>query len=52
MSMVIIKTNVGDITLELNPEKAPVTVDNFLKYVADGYYEGTIFHLCSAANGV
>ena len=44
MSMVIIKTNVGDITLELNPEKAPVTVDNFLKYVADGYYEGTIFH--------
>ncbi|WP_405326363.1 peptidylprolyl isomerase [Ruminobacter sp.] len=42
--MVIIKTNVGDITLELNPEKAPVTVENFLQYAKEGYYAGTIFH--------
>lgn len=44
MAMVIIKTNVGDITLELNPEKAPVTVENFLQYAKEGYYAGTIFH--------
>ena len=34
----------GDITLELNPEKAPDTVANFLQYVKDGFYDGTIFH--------
>ncbi|MEM7252125.1 MAG: peptidylprolyl isomerase [Pseudomonadota bacterium] len=37
-------TNVGDIVLELNAEKAPLTVNNFLNYVDDGFYEGTIFH--------
>ena len=37
-------TNKGDITLELNKEKAPVTVENFLSYVEKGHYNGTIFH--------
>ena len=41
---VLLKTSMGDIVLELNPEKAPVSVDNFLKYVKSGYYKGTIFH--------
>lgn len=41
---VIIKTNLGDVTLELYPEKAPQTVENFLGYVADGFYKNTIFH--------
>lgn len=38
------KTSKGDIVLELYPEKAPITVENFLKYVEDGFYDGTIFH--------
>jgi len=42
--VVIIKTSEGDITVELNPEKAPVTVENFLGYMDSGYYNGTIFH--------
>jgi len=37
-------TNVGDIELELDRDKAPVTVENFLSYVNDGFYDGTIFH--------
>ncbi|HLS51095.1 MAG TPA: peptidylprolyl isomerase [Burkholderiaceae bacterium] len=37
-------TNHGDIVLELNSEKAPNTVENFLNYVNDGFYNGTIFH--------
>jgi len=41
---VIIKTNYGDITLRLFPNKAPVTVENFLAYVDAGQYSGTIFH--------
>lgn len=41
---VLLKTSMGDITLELNPEKAPVSVDNFLKYVKKGQYNGTVFH--------
>ena len=41
---VIITTNHGDITLELDAEKAPKTVANFLAYVASGHYENTIFH--------
>lgn len=42
--MVKFVTSAGDITLELYPDKAPVTVTNFLRYVDDGYYKGTIFH--------
>lgn len=41
---VTMKTSLGDITLELNKEKAPLSVENFLKYVDAGFYEGTIFH--------
>jgi len=37
-------TNFGEITLELNAEKAPITVANFLQYVDSGFYDGTIFH--------
>ena len=39
-----ITTNLGEITLELNAEKAPVTVKNFIQYVESGFYDGTIFH--------
>lgn len=39
-----LKTSVGTIRVELYPSKAPKTVENFLKYVRDGHYDGTIFH--------
>ena len=39
-----LKTNMGTITLELSPDKAPKTVENFLQYVKDGFFKGTIFH--------
>ncbi len=39
-----ISTSKGDIVVELNQEKAPVTVANFLKYVNENFYDGTIFH--------
>jgi len=42
--MVEMKTSLGSITLELYPEKAPKTVENFLKYAKTGFYKGTIFH--------
>lgn len=42
--VVLVKTNKGDITIELDREKAPISVDNFLSYVNDGYYNNTIFH--------
>ena len=38
------ETNYGDIVLELNQEKAPITVKNFLKYTDNKFYEGTVFH--------
>ncbi|MEN3293963.1 MAG: peptidyl-prolyl cis-trans isomerase [Burkholderiales bacterium] len=41
---VTLKTNMGDIVLELYPEKAPKTVANFLKTVKSGHYNGTVFH--------
>ena len=44
MTQVTIKTSVGDIQLELNNEKAPITVENFKTIANSGYYEGTIFH--------
>jgi peptidyl-prolyl cis-trans isomerase B (cyclophilin B) len=42
--MITLKTTLGDIVIELNPEKAPVTCANFEKYVKSGFYNGTIFH--------
>jgi cyclophilin family peptidyl-prolyl cis-trans isomerase len=42
--MVILSTSLGDIKLELDQQKAPITVENFLGYVRAGYYDGTIFH--------
>ena len=42
--MVIIRTTFGELTLELDSEKAPRTVENFINYARDGYYDGTIFH--------
>ncbi|WP_299011717.1 peptidylprolyl isomerase [uncultured Shewanella sp.] len=42
--MITLHTNHGDIQLNLNSEKAPVTVENFLNYAKDGFYDGTIFH--------
>ncbi|KUJ72957.1 peptidylprolyl isomerase [Thiomicrospira sp. WB1] len=41
---VLIETNQGNIVLELYPEKAPKSVENFLRYVNEGFYNGTIFH--------
>ncbi|MFW5770905.1 MAG: peptidylprolyl isomerase [Spirochaetota bacterium] len=41
---VIMKTSMGNITIELFDDKAPVTVKNFLRYVDEGFYNGTIFH--------
>ena len=38
------ETSLGNFTLELYPDKAPITVANFLRYVDEGYYDGTIFH--------
>ena len=43
-TMVILKTNMGDIKIALDADKAPATVTNFLSYVEDGHYSGTIFH--------
>lgn len=41
---VLMKTSLGDMVIELYPEKAPKTVENFLKYVDEGFYSKTIFH--------
>jgi len=42
--LVKLETSMGEITLELYPDKAPATVANFLQYVKDGFFNGTIFH--------
>src|SRR5262245_65979025 len=42
--VVILETSLGQITLELDAAKAPVTVANFLSYVDSGHYNGTVFH--------
>jgi cyclophilin family peptidyl-prolyl cis-trans isomerase len=42
--MVELDTSLGEIVIELNEEAAPVTVKNFLQYVEDGFFDGTIFH--------
>ena len=44
MPKVKLVTSMGDIVLELNPDKAPKSVENFLQYVKDKHYDGTIFH--------
>ncbi|MFT7179128.1 MAG: peptidyl-prolyl cis-trans isomerase B (cyclophilin B) [Oceanospirillaceae bacterium] len=44
MSNVLMQTNFGAITIELNYEKAPITAANFEQYVRDGFYDGVIFH--------
>ncbi|HVL58715.1 MAG TPA: peptidylprolyl isomerase [Burkholderiaceae bacterium] len=41
---VLVKTSLGEFVVELYPDKAPQTVSNFLQYVNDGFYSGTIFH--------
>ena len=41
---VTFKTSLGEFTVELYPDKAPKTVDNFLEYVKSGFYDGTVFH--------
>ena len=43
-AVVKLETNMGDIEIARNPEKAPKTVKNFLAYVDEGFYDGTIFH--------
>jgi peptidyl-prolyl cis-trans isomerase A (cyclophilin A) len=42
--VVVLQTTAGDITLELDAQKAPISTANFLKYVRSGHYDGTIFH--------
>jgi len=42
--VVVLETSQGTITVELYPDKAPATVKNFLAYVDDGFYDGTLFH--------
>jgi len=42
--VVLLETSMGDILIQLDPQKAPLTVANFLNYVRSGFYDGTIFH--------
>src|SRR5690554_7991894 len=42
--MIVLETTFGDITIELDHEKAPKTAANFERYVRDGFYDGTLFH--------
>jgi cyclophilin family peptidyl-prolyl cis-trans isomerase len=46
--VVVVSTSLGDITLELFKDRAPVSVENFLQYAREGFYEGTIFHRVKA----
>ena len=41
---VLMETTDGEITIELFADKSPITVENFLRYVEDGHYDGTVFH--------
>ena len=43
-NVVVMETSLGTIKIELDPEKAPLTVQNFLAYVDEGFYDGTVFH--------
>ncbi|MBT3407911.1 peptidyl-prolyl cis-trans isomerase [Candidatus Woesearchaeota archaeon] len=42
--VVVMETSMGNFEIELNREKAPITVENFIKYVNEGFYDGLIFH--------
>jgi len=42
--VVVMKTNLGTVEVELYPDKAPVSVENFLRYADEGFYDGTVFH--------
>ena len=42
--MIVLSTSLGDITIELLPEEAPISAANFQQYVDDGFFNGTIFH--------
>lgn len=42
--MVVFTTNYGEIKIEMMPDEAPISVENFLNYVDEGFYDGTIFH--------
>jgi peptidyl-prolyl cis-trans isomerase B (cyclophilin B) len=42
--MIVLKTNYGPITVELDFEKAPKSAENFMQYAKAGFYDGTIFH--------
>ncbi len=44
MTKVKLQTSMGDIVIELDTEKAPVTAENFLQYVREGFYDNTVFH--------
>ena len=44
MSKVRLQTSMGDVVIELDAEKAPLTAENFLQYVRDGFYDNTVFH--------
>jgi peptidyl-prolyl cis-trans isomerase B (cyclophilin B) len=44
VSKVKLQTSMGDIVIELETDKAPVTAENFLQYVRDGFYDNTVFH--------
>ena len=44
MSKVRMQTSMGDFVIEVDTEKAPVTAENFLQYVRDGFYDNTVFH--------
>lgn len=43
-TVAVLKTNMGEITIKLFPEKAPKTIENFTKHIENGYYNGIIFH--------
>jgi len=42
--MVIMETSLGEIKIEMNEKEAPISTENFLSYVDDGFFDGTIFH--------
>lgn len=50
--MVVMETSLGTITLRLDGQRAPLTVDNFLAYVDSGFYQGTIFHQIFRGQGI